>query len=350
MNFSIVLRCRNLRSRCRTRRGLAPLEFVLWLPILLFVMALMVNYGNSAAWRVRGEIVSRDAAWRSRWPRLGDQEPPPNSRVWPNNATINSAGAAQYSPIDDGRIQHPVVRGPLPNGFSVTQRIAPLQGAIEGTSSITRRYPLLPQLGSFDSGQIRNSLLDLELTNRYMGIPNVFRRTEANGSAILYRLPWPDRSPFNQVVNQVQQIPDYDWLAVIDPQVANAGDDWLTYQPFHHMGKPDFHPRIRTGLCSLDQNRVYQQEVQRIVDRRLPTGRWRLGAISTLPRRLTAAYLGMFRRTEQEMLLLQMDPMTPPATLAFIAQHLPIVRQHIQELQNFQQQIQGFENSLVNRP
>ncbi|MBI2480878.1 MAG: pilus assembly protein [Planctomycetia bacterium] len=53
----------------RRRRGLAPLEFVLWLPVLLFVMALMVNYGTIATWRVRSEIVSQHAAWRTRWPR-----------------------------------------------------------------------------------------------------------------------------------------------------------------------------------------------------------------------------------------------------------------------------------------
>ena len=43
------------------RRGLAPLEFVLWLPILMMVAGLIVNVGTSQTWRIRGEIVARDA-------------------------------------------------------------------------------------------------------------------------------------------------------------------------------------------------------------------------------------------------------------------------------------------------
>ncbi len=43
------------------RRGLAPVELVLWFPVLLMVMALIVNYANMTSWRLRGEMVARDA-------------------------------------------------------------------------------------------------------------------------------------------------------------------------------------------------------------------------------------------------------------------------------------------------
>ena len=45
------------------RRGLSMLELALSLPILLFVMALIVNYGTLAAWKVRDLSVARLAVW-----------------------------------------------------------------------------------------------------------------------------------------------------------------------------------------------------------------------------------------------------------------------------------------------
>ena len=51
----------------RGRRGLAPLELVLALPILLFVMALIVCYGTISAWKVREHSVARLAAWETGW-------------------------------------------------------------------------------------------------------------------------------------------------------------------------------------------------------------------------------------------------------------------------------------------
>ncbi len=57
------------RSSPVRRRGLAMLELVLALPILLFIMALIYNYGVVAAWKVRENSVARLAVWQTRWPR-----------------------------------------------------------------------------------------------------------------------------------------------------------------------------------------------------------------------------------------------------------------------------------------
>lgn len=64
--------------RLRRRRGLSTLEMVLSLPILLFVMALMINYGTVACWKVRALSVARNAVWSTRWPRTGHSNPRPN--------------------------------------------------------------------------------------------------------------------------------------------------------------------------------------------------------------------------------------------------------------------------------
>ena len=56
-------------NRRTPSRGLAMLELILALPILLFIMALIINYGTVAAWKVREHSVARLAVWETRWPR-----------------------------------------------------------------------------------------------------------------------------------------------------------------------------------------------------------------------------------------------------------------------------------------
>lgn len=134
------------------RAGLAPLELVLYLPIMLFVMALMVNFGNIAAWKVRAQGNTRYAATRTLDDRTGHNEANPNT--WPTPATL---GTSRDNPLDDvAQIwdQHPdlttpVVRGPVivegdqGNSIEVTGRMLMDARVHEGTSSVRRRLPLL---------------------------------------------------------------------------------------------------------------------------------------------------------------------------------------------------------------
>ena len=75
----------NLRSTT-SRRGLAPLELVLCLPVLLFVLALIVDAGSKSCWKMRGLVAARDAAWRSRYGRSGANLP--NAVPWRSPATM----------------------------------------------------------------------------------------------------------------------------------------------------------------------------------------------------------------------------------------------------------------------
>ena len=70
---------RQQRTSCRTpirRRGLAPLELVLCLPVLLMTMALMVSFGAAATWKVRALNGARQGIWRDRstWNGGGDPQ------------------------------------------------------------------------------------------------------------------------------------------------------------------------------------------------------------------------------------------------------------------------------------
>ena len=132
-------------------RGISTLEMVLCLPLLLMVMALMINYGVVASWNVRSLAISRHAAWSTRWPRNGDRLPRPD--YWPKSATVTAQGAGDIPSLDDPRVDRPVVRGPLANGNTVDRRLLdPSQGLREGESTIERQFPMLPRLGDLPSG------------------------------------------------------------------------------------------------------------------------------------------------------------------------------------------------------
>ena len=330
-------------SRSARRRGLAPLEFVLWLPVLLFVAALIVNYGTSAAWRVRGEIVSRDAAWRSRWPRRSADEAPPETKVWPANASMNTAGDSPLSVLDDPRINLPVVRGPLQNGFVVKPVLDPKRGARKGTSEINRRYPMLAKLGEFNSGEIANRLLDEKWSGRSMGIPNVYRRSKT-----LYDLPWADRTPFENAVANVRSIPNYDAL-----RTFYHADDWYYYIRYHGMGQPDYHPRINPNMCVTDRNEVDLAKIHKpkprepFVDTQNPDdGQWRHGEITHVPLRMTQGFLRMFRTTLRNMQqrledLRMQSPLSAAeqAEIAWLEREIPIVEEKIRQLKAFEDRI-----------
>ncbi len=257
----------------------------MWLPILLFVMALMVNFGTFATWRVRGEVVSRHAAWRTRWPRTGATEGRQRP-VWPRDAkmTVETADQ-QIVKLDDPVIDLPVVRGPLPNGFFVNPLLDPDRvGAFKGVSEVNREYPLLPRLGNYQSGDIETPLLDFKWQSAFMGIPNRYRRVK-----ILYKLPRTSSAlpaAFVAAVRGARSIPHANGLLVLDHDA-----DILRYRGYY----VDFHPRVGHG-CELDLETVHANHVQRLIDTRGPGRQVRFGQISRLPRTMTSFFLRMYRQ------------------------------------------------------
>ncbi len=333
----------------RKRRGLAPLEFVLWLPVLLFVMALMVNYGTIATWRVRSEIVSRDAAWRTRWPRSGATESPPTRPYWPSDAVQTTAPDTAPNLLDIPAIDHPVVRGPLPNGFVVRPILDPTQGAIKGVSEVNRQYPLLPRIGSFESGDVDTPLIDRQWSSAMMGIPNMYRRT-----LVVYELPQTDPSlprALAGAVRSVLSIPHYSALAVLDRDA-----DIRKYTGNY----VDFHPQVGR-MCELDPQVVYDRQVVRLVDIRQADSDIRLGEISRLPRRMTNYFLGMYQAAVQRMrqriqsLQDELNGTPPPnaqrqsqiqAEIAALEAEIAILLPKIEQLEHYQARLPEIEDGL----
>jgi hypothetical protein len=300
---------------------LAPLELVLWLPVFLFVAALIVNLGTMTAWRIRGEIVAHDAAWRVRWPRTGRDEPRPIERVWPAEALMDVEEDEQIAALDVPAINHAVVRGPLPNGFQVRELFKPDQGAYRGVAAIERDYPLLPRLGPYESGSILHSILDRRFSVAEMGMArNVQRRT-----IVLYELPKTDPAlPQAYVDTIVEMFATVDWGGI---GVLDRDPDVIRYRGGH-----DFHPRINRNRCTLDWEQVHEEEVERLVDHLDDQNRVILGAISRLPRRMTLYFLSMYRDVAARL-----EPGTP---------EYERVQQYIEQLEAYLGRMAAIEAQL----
>jgi len=144
-----------------SRSGLAPLEMVLSLPVLLLVMGLMILLGWAGIYKVRTQIHAREAGWRVLWradPRRDPQRlpnspgfPPPgemnaNLRAGPPLLRSQPATLALFD-------AHPVTRGPVlvdPRSGSqllVDRNIFEQRdGLIEGNARMQRGFPLLAEL------------------------------------------------------------------------------------------------------------------------------------------------------------------------------------------------------------
>jgi len=153
-------------TRPHRARGLAPLEMVLALPILLLVMALMVNFGAVASSRVDGLVAARHEGWASRSGRDWRASPPATG---PAGGTPDAGLQPEVVQV---REQHPVIHGPMPMGNLVNPDVLdPTRGMHEGSSQIERPYPMLRSLGTYRVNS-RLNLLDGKWQHFEMGISN----------------------------------------------------------------------------------------------------------------------------------------------------------------------------------
>jgi hypothetical protein len=341
------------RDRQRSRRALAPVELVLWLPVLLMVMALIVNYANMTSWRVRGEIVARDAVWRSRWPRSGSVEPRPPTTVWPSDAGMGVRSDAAMWALNHPNIHHPVVRGPVlelgdpPHRFLVRPLLDQEVGAVAGTSSIRRRQDLLPALGDYRSGEIADRMLTRTWQCAHMGFSNHYRRT-----LVLYELPQTPPALPEAYVRSVMDligIPHFAALSVLDRDF-----DWHIY----YGSYPNFYPRISPNYGETDPLIVYDRSVKPKIDRIDEDGDVVLGEISRLPRRMTDAYLRMYEAVKREIEQLEQElteiPPPDPVRREWIINRLARLRQiedldlKIEQLKRDQMTLDAREQQMEN--
>jgi hypothetical protein len=290
------------------RRGLAPLEMVLAIPLVMFTVALSVIVGTAACWKIRASVVARDAIWSHRWPR---GEPPsaagrpgdtydPVPSGWPQSAAFSHRGSRPLADLDHQAFRNPVVRGPLPNQVVVNADLFdPTLRVRLGDSHLNRPPAMLPRLAPL-SFNLEDPILDGKWQYRQMGIgSNTSRRLP-----VIYQFPDGDSSERNAFQRAYQNIISAPWRPALD--VLDRDDEFIAW----YGSAPDFHPRLGR-FCSLDtmdvQQRLVERHIPRIDSQPRPSNpRYDPPGV---PERMTRSFLGMYR---QQLRILQSLP--PPLT------------------------------------
>ncbi|NQU26477.1 MAG: hypothetical protein HQ567_34760 [Candidatus Nealsonbacteria bacterium] len=230
------------------------------LPLLLFVMALMINFGTVACWKVRALSVGRNAVWSTRWPRTGNSDPRP--RYWPESADVSAAGAGNVPELDDPRIDQPVARGPqLPLGTTVNADLLdPTRGLRRGEARITRDFPLLAKMGPYDL-DMQTHILDDKWQYQRMGLSsNAVRRIP-----VIYALAKAPQGLANAYVQAVIALLNAPFRPQLTPLDNDDEFDYYRRLLGRGGGAPDFHPRLRS-FSTLDME-VAMARVQDLIDR-----------------------------------------------------------------------------------
>ena len=295
----------------RRSRGLSTLEMVLCLPILLFVMALMINFGTVASWKIRGLSVSRHAAWGSRAGRSGSSYPRP--QYWPATAHIG-VGGGSVPELATARIDHPVVRGPLPYGTIVNENLFdPTRGLRRGTAGLDRRFPMLAKMGEY---HLRSSdpLLDNKWefqrmglsSNRQRRIPAIYELARTNPAFV---------NAYIQAVVAILQAPFREDLRPLD-----RDDEFIAYAIRFGWGSgaPDFHPRL-SRFCGLSHE-VAGERVEQLIDRirgRLDPEEDGARRIPPVAETMARAFVRLYERVIRQVQdMISADPPPPPGETA----------------------------------
>lgn len=297
------------------RKGLAPLELVLVLPLLLFVMALMMNLGTGGAWKLRTQINARHGVWRALEHRSGQNDPHPGN--WPDDARLDvSAASPSPVPFDpfNGQavVRGPVLTDPVTGEFLPIRRgvLDFLPGLLQGSAEISRPYPLLRSLpGALDFARDHVVFDGTRFQYQSMGLPaNTERRVLG-----LYPLLLEMRAP-----EEVQEYLEAAMAVYFDPNESAllplTGGDPEVYQLIGQRS-PNFQPsllllidwrmttipQVRTRVpdyCESNPQTVRTERVERLKR-----------AIHNVPHEISDYYLGVYERVIQQ--LEQIDPRSP---------------------------------------
>ncbi|MGQ0633848.1 MAG: hypothetical protein ACT4QC_04500 [Planctomycetaceae bacterium] len=283
-----------------SRRGLAPLELVLSLPLLLVIMCLIINIGTAGKWKVMALAVSRQAAWRDRDDRKGASDPRPAG--WPAKATL-AVTPADPPPLfpQDPFASHTVVRGPVlgnlqglsPGSQLIvdTKMLDSTLGFQQGVSQIDRAFPVFPKIGGVHL-LTKHPLLESQWRFQQMGYgSNISRR-------ILRLYRFVPSGDIQALANEYQQAA----LAILNAQLREdlyplyRDDEFLAW----YGSAPDFRPEFpwRT-VCELDRGAVRAGPVERLIWQ-IQGNRNRKPPVASVPRKMAEAFIRMYRQQYEQ--------------------------------------------------
>ena len=216
------------RSLRASRSGLAPLEMVLGLPLVLLLFALMVNAGFTGMWKLRLLGASREVAWRSRDPRSNNlPDPKYQTTFWtqPEHPTetpltTGTSGASPLSIEDLGSAA--AVRADVGTLTVDKDLLDPKRGVFQGTSDVSRQFPMLPDSLQTLHGSPTHQITDncFPFWNTHLA-SNVGRRTK-----ILYG-EWVDNPFFKRADTAFANPPGQSNRGIAQ---IEYGSDWQGYE------------------------------------------------------------------------------------------------------------------------
>lgn len=309
------------------RRGLATLEIVLALPILLLLMALMVNFGVVASWKIRGLSVARFEAWRARHERA-DYNYPQTAAWWPTAAAQGRDGGGAIA-VSTGLAEvDPNQLAPASNAIRVNDVFDVTGGMVHGYATIQRPFPMLGRLGHFDL-RADAYLVRGQWQYHEMG----YYGNNDRRSPIIYDLSSSSNTTATTTASNAYittatnlyytfyfNSPWREYLAPLD-----RDPEFIAYQG----GAPDFHPRLQS-FCTLDKSAV-DERVDRLIERIEGRGNSHAGGVAeTMAHAFRALYQRMIRDYEAQIAAMPLGSDTS-ALRALIAQ----LQQKITQLDTF---------------
>lgn len=287
------------------------------LPLLLCVLALIINFGNAATWKVRAATANRLVAWRAR-PGFGVSGDPAPQNLVPAQNTLSFQGANRIAQVDTywniPAIQQDFLQGSAANGggsgiirINDREQLDMSQGVAQGHVDLTQRFPFMPSAGNIHYS-LDHPLVDGNWQFNDMGYAyNHSRRT-----AGWYR--WSDapewaaqRQRFLQADSQIRNNPQRELLRPLDrdEELINGGYSF------------DFYPRMQV-VCSNNPREVLQQHIMNrggLVDR--IQGHPAPQKVVGLVERMAQTYRRMY---QDELDLLEAQPNPPAGRIAILQQ------------------------------
>lgn len=300
----------------RKRLGLAMIELVLALPMLLFIMALIINAGTIGAWKVREQSVARLAVWETRWPRSGND---PTPDYWPSSGTAGASDQGNVTGMDDSSVDLPVARGPMPPATVNNNLLDETRGLRGGHADLSRSYPLMAKLGKYDI-QASTFLVDdkWQYNTPTMGMPHNL----AHRIPIIYTLPTAASSMMSGYIGAAMAILDGSLQSALSP--LDHDSDFIYYSALFSGGPgsaPDFQPRVQR-FCSTDKT-TSDAAVQNVIDR-----------INNLDTTMTERFLRLYKDARRRFeAILAAKPPAPASQQALANQQIPILNTDISQLQ-----------------
>jgi len=262
------------------------LEFVLVLPLMLSVMALMVIFGLAGRLKIRTVVNAREAVWRELGPRRSNAlNAPP--RGWPRggdgSVSSGGGGAMQLARFANGRFNaHQVMRGPVildDEGVAMpipvnSNRFNMRDGMQRGAARAKADYPLLQGVPARRVDLSRTHEVTDNLW-RYWETDvggNVARRINSGGRANpFYRTPRPQeltQQEWRDFDEARQQLLEYRFENQRALQVLDNDQELAEASPWGRNGPEDYYvsasSQVRNSISGQIDPNLYEKAIREL--------------------------------------------------------------------------------------